>query len=93
MKILTERGYFFNTSAEREIVRDIKERLSYVAVDFEREMQTSLSGSTIEKPTSFPTGRSSPSETRGSGAQRSSSSHTWSEWRPRESTSSPTTPS
>ena len=37
MRILGERGYSFATSAERKIVRDIKEKLAYIAEDFEAD--------------------------------------------------------
>merc|ERR1719433_454842 len=38
MRILKERGHGFTTSSGMEIVRDIKEKVAYVAVDFEAEM-------------------------------------------------------
>ena len=55
--LLRECGHVLATTAEKQIVRDVKERLCYTAVDFEAEMQSAASSSAIEKTYELPDGQ------------------------------------
>lgn len=55
-RLLRQRGYSFVSTAEREIVRDIKEKLCYVALDPEKELKLAEKVSGIEKTYVLPDG-------------------------------------
>ncbi|KAL8200139.1 hypothetical protein R6Q57_011478 [Mikania cordata] len=57
MKILLERGYVFNNAVEQEIARDIKEKFSYVALDYDQELETTRNSSSVEKSYELPDGQ------------------------------------
>jgi actin-related protein len=57
MKILTERGNSFTTSAEREIVRDIKEKLCYISTDYDKDIASAESKTDLEKQYELPDGK------------------------------------
>eukprot|EP00761_Pharyngomonas_kirbyi_P010746 gb/GECH01010769.1/.p1 GENE.gb/GECH01010769.1/~~gb/GECH01010769.1/.p1 ORF type:complete len:382 (+),score=94.80 gb/GECH01010769.1/:1-1146(+) len=56
-KLLTERGWSFTTSAEREIVRDIKEKLCEVSLDYEADLKAAEESSSWDKEYELPDGR------------------------------------
>jgi actin-related protein len=55
-RLLRQKGFSFTTSAEKEIVRDIKEKLCYVALDPEKEIMLSKKVAGMEKVYMLPDG-------------------------------------
>jgi len=56
-KLLTEKGHNFVSTAELEIVRDIKEKTCFVALDYEAAMKESQNSSTMDKNYELPDGK------------------------------------
>lgn len=56
LKILNGSGLHFSSSTEKEIVKDIKEKLTYVSLDFDKELNESNKSSACEAKYEMPDG-------------------------------------
>ena len=54
LKIRTGCGYSFTATAGRDLARDVKEKLAYIALDFDTEMKDVSETSKKEKTYKFP---------------------------------------
>ena len=54
---MAKRGYDFSTNAEREIVRDYKEKLGYIAQDYDAELEAAENASHLDKHYELPDGQ------------------------------------
>jgi len=57
VSLLNERGYSFTTTAEKEIVRDIKERLCYISLNYQDDLAAVESNTELEKTYEMPDGQ------------------------------------
>jgi actin len=57
VRLLAERGISFSSSVEREIAKDIKEKLCFVALDFDAELAKSQTSSEFDKQYELPDGQ------------------------------------
>lgn len=56
IRLMQRRGYSFNKSSDFEVVRVIKEKFCYAAVDFDLEKRLALETTTLEKAMTLPDG-------------------------------------
>ena len=56
-RLLAERGYDLQSSAQREVIQDIKEKLCYIVLDFEQTIEASTKSTNIEKTYKLPDGK------------------------------------
>jgi len=56
-KILRDRGHRFTTTAERDIVRDIKEKICFVSLDYRGDTQKAATSSLLDRSYELPDGQ------------------------------------